>query len=539
MTLRAVRLLAILVGIAVLAPLLAVAWTTLAPRGEVWRHLVDTRLAGLSWNTLRLIVGVSLGAGALGVGLAWLVSAYRFPGRRTFSWLLLVPLAMPAYVSGYVAVALLDYAGPVQQWLRSGLGYTGPVPPIRSWGGVVIAMSLVFYPYVYLLARAAFSERAVALVEAARSLGQSPRTAFWRLSLPLARPAIAAGLALVAMEALGDFGTVAVFGYDAFTTAIYSVWFGMFDRVAAGQLALVLTAFTALLVWIEWRTRRGIRHASSNAGRGERLELTGRRAWMAVSACTAVLMLALGLPLMVLVSWTLRAVRSGALAGNYPSLLGNTALISLASAALVVLAGLVVTLAPRLDGRPLFRLPGHLVLLGYAMPGSVIAVGVLLWFEQVERGIAAVVESVTGTLPPLLIITTLAGLLFAYLVRFTAVSRQALKAGMDRIPLQLDEAARSLGAGPGRVVTKVHLPLLTRSLVAAALLVSVEVIKEMPMTMLIRPFGFETLAVEVWLRTTEAMWIEAAPPALAIVVLGGLLLALLHLVTEPLTGDGR
>ncbi|HRP09205.1 MAG TPA: iron ABC transporter permease, partial [Gemmatimonadales bacterium] len=445
------------------------------------------------------------------------------------------PLAMPAYVSGFVAVALLDYAGPLQQWLRTGLGYTGPLPPIRSWGGMVMTMSLVFYPYVYLLARAAFSERAVSLIEAARSLGQSPRSAFWRLSLPLARPAIAAGLALAAMEALGDFGTVAVFGYDAFTTAIYSVWFGMFDRVAAGQLALVLTGFTALLVWIEWRTRRGIRHATAVAGRGERVELRGRSGWFAAAVCGAVLMLALGLPIMVLAAWTVRAVRSGALAGNYPSLLGNTAVISLAAALLVVLAGLAVSLAPRLDGRRLSRVPGNLTLLGYAMPGSVIAVGVLLCFEQLEQGIAWAVESLTGNLPPLIILTSLAGLLFAYLVRFSAVSRQAIKAGVDRIPPELDEVARSLGAGAGRLVGRIHLPLLSRSLVAAGLLVSVEVLKEMPMTMLIRPFGFETLAVEVWLRTTEAMWVEAAPPALAIVLLGALLLGLLHMVTDPLT----
>lgn len=534
MTLKALQVLSVLIALAVLLPLGLVAVSALSPRFEIWQHLFETRLAELVWNTLRLLVGVGIGAGTLGVGLAWLVSAYRFPGRDQFAWLLLVPLAMPAYVAGFVVVALFDFAGPVQQWLRDSLGYTGWVPPIRSWGGVVLTMSLVFYPYVYLLARAAFSERAVPMIEAARSLGQSPLSAFWRLSLPLARPAIAAGLALALMETLGDFGTVSVFGYDALTTAIYRVWFGMFDRVAAGQLALVLTVFAAVLIWSERWSRRRIRHAPADSHRATLVPLPPKRAWLATSVCSAVLLVALVIPAAVLVKWSIRAIDSGSLASNYPRLLANTAAVTLLAAVLVVVAGLVLVLVRRLDGRSFFRSLGEVSMLGYAMPGSVIAVGALLLFEAVDNGLAGVITRLTGETPPLLLIASGAGLLFAYVVRFTAVSRQALQAGMERIPVPLDEAARSLAAGPGRLAMRVHLPLLRRSLLAAALLVAVEVLKEMPMTMLIRPFGFETLAVEVWLRTTEAMWIEAAPPSLAIVLVGAALLALLHRLADPL-----
>lgn len=534
MTLRALRIVAVLIALAVLLPLGLVAVSALSPRLEIWQHLIATRLPELVWNTLRLLIGVGIGAGGLGVGLAWLVSAYRFPGRDHFAWLLLVPLAMPAYVAGFVAVALFDFAGPVQYWLRDSIGYTGWVPPIRSWGGVVVTMSLVFYPYVYLLARAAFSERAVPMIEAARSLGQSPRSAFWRLSLPLARPAIAAGLALALMETLGDFGTVSVFGYDALTTAIYRVWFGMFDRVAAGQLALVLTGFAAVLIWSERWSRRRLRHAPAGSHPAALVPLSRGRAFAATATCVAVLSIALVLPVGVLLRWSLRAVRGGLLADDYPRLLANTATVTLIATVLVVAAGLVLVLVRRLDGRRFYRSLGEVSLLGYAMPGSVIAVGALLLFEQVELGLAAVITWFTGTTPPLLLVASGGGLLFAYVVRFTAVSRQALQSGIERIPVSLDETARSLAAGPGRLAMRVHLPLLRRSLIAAALLVAVEVLKEMPMTMLIRPFGFETLAVEVWLRTTEAMWVEAAPPSLAIVLVGAVLLALLHRLADPL-----
>lgn len=523
------RVAAVGVAALILAPVALVAWSGLAPRGDVWAHLLETRLPTLLWNTARLALGVGVGAGVLGVGLAWLVSVYRFPGRDLMTWMLLLPLAMPAYVTGFVAVATLDASGPVVGWLRE-IGYQGPVPPIRSWGGVVVAMSLAFYPYVYLLARVAFSERAVALVEAARSLGQGTRTAFFRLSLPLARPAIAAGLALALMETLGDFGTVSVFGYDAITTAIYRVWFGMFDRVAAGQLSLALTVCAIALIWIERRSRAS-RHYGATAGRPlPLLPLRGGRGLVAIGGCVAVLMAALGLPVAVLVQWSVRAIRTGAVAPDYPALLGNTALVAAVAMLIVVLAGLVLVLARRHDPRRWVRRLGGVAVLGYAMPGSVVAVGVLLLLERADRAIAAVVVAITGNLPPIFAMASLAGLMVAYVVRFSAIARQALQSGLDRIPVALDEAARSLGAGPGRTMLRIQLPLLRRSLVAAALLVGVEVLKEMPMTMLIRPLGFETLAVEVWLRTTEAMWLEAAVPSLAIVATGLVLLGLVHRV---------
>src|SRR5690606_25698620 len=301
-----------------------------------------------------------------------------------------------------------------------------------------------------------------------------------------------------------------------------------------GQLALVLTVFAAVLIWSERWSRRRIRHAPAGSHRATLVPLSPGRAWAAAGVCSAVLLVALVIPAGVLVKWSIQAINAGSLASNYPQLLANTATVTVLATMLVVLAGLVLVLVRRLDGRRFFRSLGEVSLLGYAMPGSVIAVGALLMFESVGNGLASLISRLTGETPPLLLIASGSGLVFAYMVRFSAVSRQALQAGMERIPVALDEAARSLAAGPGRMAMRVHLPLLRRSLLAAGLLVAVEVLKEMPMTMLIRPFGFETLAVEVWLRTTEAMWIEAAPPSLAIVLVGAALLALLHRLADPL-----
>jgi iron(III) transport system permease protein len=518
---------ATLLALLTAAPVVAVVISSFDPRWEIWRHLAETQLLRLSWNTLRLLIGVLLGAGVLGVGLGWLVAVHRFPGHRFFEWALVLPMAVPAYVVGFVLVGTFDVAGPVQTWLRSALGPRAQLPDIRSWGGVVLAMSLVFFPYVYLLARVAFAERGVQLIEAARSLGQSPRSAFWRLALPLARPAIAAGLALVAMETLGDFGTVAVFGYDAFTTAVYRVWFGMFDRTAAGQIALLLMTFAVLLVMCERLARGKARFGVADAARARPLLLTGARAWLATLCCSAVFGAAFLLPAGVLAGWSLRALRAGSHIDAFLVLLRNTITLALSAALLALCAAVLLAYGGRLTASRRFHALRSAALLGYAAPGSVIAVGVLLLLTQTERGLSAAWQTLFGATPGLLVIGSLAGLLFAYLVRFLAVAYYPVQTGLNRIPGAFDEAARSLGAGKTRVLREVHAPLLRTSLLAGAVLIVVEVMKEMPMTMLIRPFGFDTLAVDIWQRTTEAMWVEAALPALTIVLVGALLVAML------------
>ncbi|MGH7471214.1 MAG: ABC transporter permease [Longimicrobiales bacterium] len=527
---------ATLLALLAAAPVVAVVVSSFDPRWEIWRHLAETQLLRLSWNTLRLLIGVLLGAGVLGVGLGWLIAVHRFPGRRFFEWALVLPMAVPAYVVGFVLVGTFDVAGPVQTWLRAVFGARAHLPDIRSWGGVVLAMSLVFFPYVYLLARLAFAERGVQLIEAARSLGQSPRAAFWRLALPLARPAIAAGLALVAMETLGDFGTVAVFGYDAFTTAVYRVWFGMFDRTAAGQIALLLMTFAALLVVCERLARGRARFSVADAVRARPIQLTGARAWLATLCCSAVLGAAFVLPAGVLAAWSLRALRAGSQIDAFLALLRNSLTVSLGAALLAVSAAMLLAYGGRLTETRRFRALRWAALLGYAAPGSVIAVGVLLLLAQTERGLAAALQRWFGITPGLLVIGSLAGLLFAYLVRFLAVAYYPVHTGLNRIPDAFDEAARALGAGNTRVLREVHAPLLRTSLLTGAVLVVVEVMKEMPMTMLIRPFGFDTLAVDIWQRTTEAMWVEAALPALSILLVGAILVAALTRLQRPRGG---
>jgi iron(III) transport system permease protein len=506
-------------------PVLAVVVSALEPRGELWRHLLETRLASLSWNTLRLLVGVAIGAGTLGVGLGWLVAVHRFPGRGFFEWALVLPLAMPAYVYGFVMIAVFDFTGALQTWMRATFGAGAGLPDIRSYGGVVLVMSLVFYPYVFLLARAAFAQRGAVLVETAKSLGQSPRSAFWRLALPLARPAIAAGVTLALMEALTDFGTVSVFAYDTFTTAIYRVWFGMLDRTGAGQIALVLMLFAALLVWGERRARGRAAYTVVDGGRPRPISTSRGRGWIATAACAAVLGVSFVLPVSVLVRWSIESIESGRVAHTYPTLVRNTLVVAIASAVLTVLAALVLAYASRRARGGRGQALSSIALLGYAVPGSVVAVGVLLVMTQLERGLLAASRAIVGVEPATLLASSIGALLFAYLVRFVAVAYYPVHAGLARIPSSMDESARALGAGPMRVLSEVHAPLLRGSLLAAAILVVIETLKELPATMLIRPFGFETLAVEVWQRTNDSMWVEAAPPSLAIVAVGACLVA--------------
>lgn len=515
-----------LLAVVVIAPLAAVAVNALQPRWEVWRHLAETRLAALAWNTLRLLAGVAIGAGGLGVALAWLVGVHRFPGRRIFEWALVLPLAVPAYVYGFVVLALLDYTGPVQTWMRATFGPGAGLPDVRSYWGVVVVMSLVFYPYVYLVAKTAFAERGAASVEAAHSLGQSTFAGFWRLAVPLARPAIAAGLTLALMETLADFGTVSVYGYDTFTTAIYRVWFGMFDRVAAGQIALTLMGFAALLIVLERRSRGRRRFIVADSGRSRLIDLRRGRAWLATLACATVLLIAFILPAGVLVSWSIDSLREGSVATTYPRLVSNTVSIALGAAVLTVGAALVLGYRGRLAPSRRLQALSTVAVLGYAVPGSVVAVGVLLVLSRVD-GVLERLSAVVGAAAPPLLAASVIGLLFAYLVRFIAIAYFPVQAGLSRIPMALDECAQVLGASRGRVLRHVHAPLLRGSLATAAILVFVEVLKELPATMLIRPFGFDTLAVEVWQRTNDAMWVEAAPPSLAIVAAGAVLVWLL------------
>ncbi len=508
-----------MVALLVALPILVVVSSLATPSTEIWAHLWETQLAELIWNTLALIVGVGCGVLFLGVGLAWLVTMYRFPGHKVFEWMLILPLAIPAYVIGFVFMAVFDFAGPVQSWLRSMFGRDMWFPEVASYGGVTMVMTLVLYPYVYVLARAAFREQAAETLEAARSLGFRPLAVFWRVALPLARPSIAAGLAFALMEALADFGTVAVFGYSTFTVAIYKIWFGMFERGAATELASLLVFFTMALCLLE-RAGRGRARFSQMEGTVRPVvpkRLRGWKGWLASGTAALVVGAAFIFPVAQLIGWS---IGGGEYDERYPQFMVNTLVLGLVTAFLAVCAAVTVAYGLRLSRRPVVTFFARLASMGYALPGSVIAVGVIVPLAFFDHTLDALLEKALGLSTGLLLTGTMVGLIFAYLVRFLAVSLQTVEASLLKITPNMDMAGRSLGVGKGGVLWRIHLPLIRGGLSSAAILVFVDVMKEMPATLLLRPFGYETLAVRVWQLTSEALWEVAALPALTIVAAG-------------------
>ncbi|MFQ5520300.1 MAG: ABC transporter permease [Candidatus Methylomirabilia bacterium] len=526
------------VALLVATPILVVVSSLVTPSVEVWRHLWETQLVELVGNTLALIVGVGLGVTVVGTGLAWLVTMYRFPGRAIFEWLLILPLAMPAYVIGFVFLAIFDYAGPVQSWLRRVFGSEIWFPDFATYGGVVLVMTLVLYPYVYLLARAAFVEQSETTLEAARALGTSKVELFWKVVLPLARPSIVAGVTLALMEALADFGTVAIYGFNTFTVAIYRVWFGLFDRGAATELASLLLFFT-LTVYLLERALRGRARFYQTEGKAQPVtpkRLTGWKAWMASGVASFIVGVAFLLPVAQLLFWSVSTLQD--YDHRYAEFVVNTLTLGAITATLAVGAAVVVAYGLRLGRSRVVAVFGRIASMGYALPGSVIAVGVLAPLAFLDHGLDTLVRAVRGTEVGLLLTGSMVGLVFAYLVRFLAVSCQTVEASLVKITPSMDMAGRSLGISKGGVLRRIHLPLIRGGLCTAAILVFVDVIKEMPATLLLRPFGYETLALRVWELTSESLWEAAALPALTIVVAGFLPVFLLargstRLFSEP------
>jgi len=507
----------------VAAPILAILLAAGLASGEVWQHLAATVLPSYIGNSLALMVGVGLGAIALGTVAAWLVACCEFPGRRGFSALLLLPLAAPAYLLAYTYTELLDFYGPVQTVLRQLFGWQSAqdywFPPIRSLGGAIALLALVLYPYVYLLARVAFREQSARVLEASRSLGCGPWASFWRVALPLARPAIAAGTALALMETLSDFGTVDYFGVPTFTTGIYRTWLGMGERLAAAQLAACLLGFVAVLLALERGLRRQARYSQSETRSPAAYRLHGLRALLAIAACALPVLFGFALPAGLLLYLTLRSPqqlwRAEFVTAGWHSLVlaGVTALLA-------VLLAAIVAYGQRVQPSRLLRWAAQVASLGYAVPGSAIAVGVLVPIGRLDNALAAWTERWFGVSTGLLLSGTIAALVFAYLVRFLAIAHNGIAASLGRIPPSWDEAARSLGRGPTGVLLAIHAPLLRGGLVAAGLLVLVDAMKELPATLVIRPFNFDTLAVRVYQYASDERLAEAAAPALAILAVG-------------------
>ena len=508
----------------VAAPLLSVALNVfVSGSGSTWAHLAGTVLPDYVASTLVLCAAVAVGTAAVGVGAAWLVTRHEFAGRAGFEWLLVLPLAMPAYVIAYAYTDLLQFVGPVQSALRRAFGWSRAdywFPDVRSLGGAAAMFTLVLYPYVYLLARTAFLERAGGMIEVGRSLGLSPWRSFVRLSLPLARPAIVAGVALALMETLADYGTVSYFGVQTFTTGIYRAWFSLGDRVAAAQLSLALLAFVVAVLTLERASRGRSRYADASLrGRNvPRLRLAGWRAALAVAACALPLLLGFVLPALVLAglatSTELLPLR------RFATLAGNSVLVAGLTAAAAVAVALLIAYAARAQHGALMRAAHRVAGFGYALPGSVIAVGVLIPVTRLDHALAAALRSWAGIDAGLLFTGSIAALVYACLVRYLTAALQSVDAGLARITPSMDHASRSLGLTAGQTLTRVHLPLLRGSVLTAALLVFIDVMKELPATLVMRPFNFDTLATTAYTLASDERLAEAAAPALAIVAVG-------------------
>jgi iron(III) transport system permease protein len=516
-------LLASALALAVALPVLVVFASLLIPAGAVWHHLAETVLWDYVTNTVLLALGVGAGVAVLGVGTAWLVSMCQFPGRSLFEWALLLPLAVPTYIIGYTYTDLLQFAGPVQTVLRELTGWTRAdywFPQIRSLGGAIVVMSLVLYPYVYLLARAAFLEQCTCMLDVSRTLGRGPWSSFFEVAVPLARPAIAAGVALALMEALADFGTVQYFGVSTFTTGIYRTWFALGEPVAAAQLAAALMVFVLTVLAAE-RWSRGLARYQHTAQSRPRPSdrLAGLRAALALIACASPLILGFAVPVAVLLKMALE--RGDALFGSlFLELAWNSFTLAVIAAALTVALAIVVAYGLRLRPTPVMRTSARIAGLGYAIPGAVIAVGVLIPFARVDNALDGWMRATFGIATGLLFTGTIAVLVFAYLVRFLALALSTVEAGLAKINRNLDDAACILGRGPGGTLARVHLPLIWGSVLTAVILVFVDVLKELPATLILRPFNFETLAVRVYRFASDERLAEASTAALAIVAVG-------------------
>ena len=514
---------AIVLAALIFVPIAAVLANVFSHGGETWAHLASTVLPGYLANTALLVLGVAYGVISIGVLSAWLVTAYRFPGRRVLQWALILPLAMPAYVMAYAYTDWLQFTGPVQTWLRDLTGWRAReywFPEVRSLGGAMAVLSFALYPYVYLLARASFLDQSRATAESARLLGHGPWRTFFKVALPLARPGIAAGTALALMEALADFGTVSYFAVQTFTTGIYRAWLSLGDTVAAGQLASCLLAFVALVLLLERVSRGEARyHNLSARNRATPQRLHGAGASAAFVACFAPVLFGFLLPVAILakLAWDERGAELGArllmLVGNTFTLAGITAVLAIVAATLMAYAG-------RVARSPVVTVANRIAALGYAIPGAVIAVGILVPLGKFDNALAGWLQAQFGVHTGLILTGTIVALVYAYLVRFLAIAFQSVEAGLSRITPSMDDAARSLGLGPAGTLARVHAPMLWSSLLGAGLLVFVDVMKELPVTFAMRPFNFDTLAVEVYNLTKDERLAEAAAPSLIIVAIG-------------------
>jgi iron(III) transport system permease protein len=532
---------AVVLGVLCLVPMVAVAVAAFTGGFDTGLHLASTLLPRFAGNTVLLVMLVALGTAVIGTATAWLVTMTRFPGVRVLEYLLPLPLAFPAYVLAYAYTTVLSHPGPVQRGLRELTGW-GPndywFPDIRSLPGAALMLIFVLYPYVYLLVRALFLSQSSSAWVAARTLGLGPWRAFLRVSLPMAWPAIAGGVLLAVMETIADVGTVFHFGVQTFATGIYQAWFSMGDRAAAAQLALCLLTVAIALALAE----RGLRGKAQFHDAGRRFErvdpavLRGGRAVLAFLACAVPVLAGFVLPLLILFEM---AIGSGqdVLSPRYLRLIGNSLMLAVLAAGLTVLAAVILRFNARLAPGPIAQGAVEVARLGYAVPGGVIALGVLVPVAAFDNALDAYMRATFGISTGLLLSGSLAMLLFAYYVRFAAVAMNAVDAGLSTVPPNMQLVARTLGAAPAAVIGRLLLPMTTPAVLTAALIVFVDVMKELPATLIMRPFNFDTLAVQAFRLAADERLDGAAVPSLVIVGFG--LIPVLLLMREVGRGPLR
>ncbi|MCK5916980.1 MAG: iron ABC transporter permease [Cocleimonas sp.] len=516
--------LAIVIALLMALPVLVIGSFVFQATNDNWQHLLDTLLAEYISNSFILMLGVSVGVLSMGIITAWLTSMCDFPLRRLFSWTLLLPLAIPAYIIAYTYTGLFDFAGPIQSALRDAFGWRYGdywFPEIRSMSGAIVMLSLVLYPYVYMMARAAFLEQSLCVLEVSRTLGNSPLNSFFRVALPLARPAIVTGLSLALMETLADFGTVQYFGVNTFTTGIFRTWFGMGDSGTAAQLSAMLLSFVFALILLErWsRSRAKFHHTSNKYSLIKRFKLHGWRAGLAFTACLLPVLFGFILPASQLLVWTFTTAEDN-IDRSFFMLIGNSLFLAAIAALVAVIIALMLSYSKRLFKSPLIDASVRVASLGYAVPGTVIAVGVLMPFAWLDNSVDSWMREQFGLSTGLLLSGTLVALIFAYTVRFLSVSIQAIDAGLAKIKPSMDDAGRSLGLSPFKVLRQIHFPLMKGTVLTALLLVFVDVLKELPATLILRPFNFNTLAVRAYEMAADERLADAGAPALMIVLVG-------------------
>ncbi|MEM9058833.1 MAG: iron ABC transporter permease [Pseudomonadota bacterium] len=523
---------ALLIAGTLLIPIFAVIWIAVFPTENIWPHLLEHALPVYLGNTTALILLVGIGTAVIGTGTAWLVTMHEFPGRRWLEWALLAPLAMPAYIGAYALVDLLEYAGPVQTLLRAIFGWTSArdywFPEIRSLGSAAFVLTMVLYPYVYLLARAAFREQSVCALEVGRALGCGPWGVFWRVGLPLARPSVAAGTAIACMETLADFGTVDYFAVQTLTQGVFSIWLDTYNVGGAAQIALVMLGLILTLLMFERFARRGrkFHHTSRHYRPIQRAMPTGLKRFVPTTLCLLPVFCGFLAPTTV-VAWHALGSLSAWSDATFWSSLIRTAALAGATASVACLVGTFMVYGARSSAFSFPRWAAQATALGYAAPGAVIAVGVLMPFAWFDNWMADSILALTGIDIGLLLTGTGAVLVFAYTVRFAAIAHGAIDGALGRITPSMELAARTLGSTRRRVLFRIHVPIMQGSLLTAALLIFVDTAKELPATLLLRPFNFETLATTVYNAASREQLDEAGPAALAIVVLGLLPVAIL------------